>query len=233
MVRLALPTGRGGHNGRVSSPAGHLRSVHVGTPEPCAFSSLGRTSIRRSPTAGAVTARRLGLVGDEVADHRHHGGVDQAVYAYDRAELDWWAAELDAEIADGLFGENLTLVGVAVDDAEVGERWRIGSALFEVASVRIPCKTFAGRLAEVGLDARGWVKRYTAHGRSGAYLRVVEEGALRSGDAVTVEHRPGHGVTVAEMFRAVTTERDLLPRLLVIDDLVAEARVAAEKYIAR
>lgn len=216
----------------MTAHSGRVRSVHVGTPEPCDFATTGRTSIRRTPTDAEVAVRHLGLAGDEVADRRHHGGVDQAVYAFDRAELDRWADELGGAVADGLFGENLTLEGLAVDDAEVGERWRIGTALFEVASVRIPCATFAGRLAEVGLDSARWLKRFTAHGRSGAYLRVLEEGVLRAGDPVTVEHRPGHGVTVAEMFRAVTLERDLLPRLLVIDGLVDEARVKAEKYVA-
>jgi MOSC domain-containing protein YiiM len=77
------------------------------------------------------------------------------------------------------------------------------------------------------------VKRFTAVGRPGPYLRVVQEGVLAAGDPVEVVHRPGHGVTVSTMFRALTTERSLLPRLLVVEGLVDEARERAEQYVAR
>ena len=84
----------------------------------------------------------LGIEGDQVSDTVHHGGPDQAVYAFAREDLDFWARELGREIRDGQFGENLTTVGIDVNEAEVGERWRIGTAVFEVASVRIPCNDF-------------------------------------------------------------------------------------------
>ena len=152
------------------------------------------------------------------ADTQHHGGVDQAVYAFAREDLDLWSEALGEPIRDGLFGENLTTEGYDVNGAEIGERWRIGSAVFEVASVRIPCNDFKGWLGELGFDNAGWVKRFTAEGRPGPYLRVVEEGELRAGDPIAVVHRPGHGVTVSHMFRALTTDRHLLPDLLVVED---------------
>ena len=105
--------------------------------------------------------------------------------------------------------------------------------MLEVASIRTPCNEFKGWMGESGYDRTAWVKRFTATNRPGPYLRVVEEGVLAAGDAIVVVHRPGHGVTVSTMFRALTTERSLLPELLRVDGLVDEARVAAEKYVAQ
>lgn len=210
-----------------------LRSVHVGRPKPRDWAGIGRTAIEKHPVDGFIRAARLGLEGDQVADTQHHGGVDQAVYVFAREDLDLWSKALGEPIRDGLFGENLTTEGYDVNDAEIGERWRIGSAEFEVASVRIPCNDFKGWLGELGFDNSGWVKRFTAEGRPGPYLRVVEEGELRAGDPIAVVHRPGHGITVSHMFRALTTDRHLLPDLLVVEDLVDEARQNAKAYAAR
>jgi MOSC domain-containing protein YiiM len=114
----------------------------------------------------------------------------------------------------------------------VGERWRIGTARFEVASVRIPCNDFKNWMGLGGFHNAAWVKRFTRVGRPGPYLRVVGEGEIGVGDPIEVVHRPGHGVTVATMFRALTSETALLPELLRVDGLVLEARVRAEKYAA-
>jgi MOSC domain-containing protein YiiM len=207
-------------------------SVNVGGPQVREWAGIGRTSIDKRPVRGAVTARALGLDGDQVSDTKHHGGPDQAVYAFAREELDWWAAELGRPVRDGQFGENLTTRGVEVDGAEVGEHWAIGTALFEVASVRIPCNDFKNWQRVNGYDHTAWVRRFTARERCGAYLRVLTEGRVSAGDPVRVVHRPGHGVTVSTMFRALTTDRTLLPELLRVDGLVAQARRAAERYTA-
>jgi MOSC domain-containing protein YiiM len=146
-----------------------------------------------------------------VCDRRHHGGNDQAVYAYAREDLDEWERVLGRPLRDGQFGENLTTQGLDLSHAEIGERWRVGGEdgpLLEVTSGRIPCRTFQGHLGE-----RGWVKRFSEAGLTGAYLRVLEEGTVRAGDAVEIVHRPGHGVTTTMEFRATTTQRELLPRL--------------------
>ncbi len=209
-----------------------LVSVNVGRPEPWSWAAIGRSSIRKQQVAGPALVTTLGLDGDQVSDTRHHGGPDQAVYAFAREDLDRWAELLGRPVPDGQFGENLTTQGLDVNEAEVGERWAIGSAVFEVASVRIPCDDFKGWLGQSGYDNAGWVKRFTAEGRPGPYLRVVEEGLVEAGDAIDVVRRPGHGVTVSMMFRALTTERALLPRLLVVDDLVEGARRKAEAYVA-
>jgi len=217
----------------MSHPAGpRVRSVNVGRPKPAAYARPGATAIDKAPQAGPVAVRTLGLAGDQVADTVHHGGPDQAVYAFAREDLDSWADRLGRPIRDGLFGENLTTVGIDVSAAELGERWRIGSALLEVCSVRTPCNVFKQWLGLSGFDNEAWVRRFTLEARPGAYVRVLEEGELTAGDSVEVVHRPGHGLTVSEMFRALHLDRSLLPRLLEVDAVCDEARRKAASYAA-
>lgn len=171
-----------------------------------------------------------GLVGDAVCDLRHHGGSDQAVYAFAREKLDAWERQLGGrELANGSFGENLTTVGVDVSGALIGERWRVGAELLlEVTSGRIPCRTFADHVKE-----EKWVRRFTQEAVTGAYLRVIEPGTIRAGDPVEIVHRPDHEITAALQFRAVTTERTLLPSLLAAASaLHPEALRKAREYVA-
>ena len=203
---------------------GVLRSVNVGLPREAAWAGIGRTSIDKAAVEGPVDVHRLGLAGDQVSDTRHHGGPDQAVYAYSREELDWWSERLGTELRDGEFGENLTTAGLDVDGAELGERWRIGTVLLEVRSVRTPCNDFKMWMGRGGHDNTAWVRRFAERARPGAYLSVLQPGVLAAGDPIEVVHRPGHGVTVSYLFRAVTREPDLLPGLLVVDGLVEKAR---------
>jgi MOSC domain-containing protein YiiM len=209
-----------------------LRSVNVGQPRDASWAGIGRTSIDKHPVAGPVAVHTLGVEGDQVSDTVHHGGVDQAVYAFAREDLDRWVEILGTEIRDGRFGENLTTVGIDVNEAEVGERWAIGTVELEVAAVRIPCNDFKEWMGLSGHDNSVWVKRFTADGRPGPYLRVTRPGVLAAGDEISVVHRPGHGVTAALMFRALTTEPALLPRLLEVDGLTAGARERAERHVA-
>lgn len=187
-----------------------IESVNVGTIEQVPWGSLKASAINKRPVFGTVDVDFLGLVGDQVADTKHHGGRDQAVYAYAREDLDDWQRELGRPIASGGFGENLTTVGLDVQNARLGERWRVGTALLEVSAVRIPCAVFQGFMAE-----RAWVKRFTERGVPGAYLRVIEPGQVQPGDAIDVVQTRDHDVTVAMAFRALTTDRHLLPELAV------------------
>jgi MOSC domain-containing protein YiiM len=212
-----------------------LLSVNIGRPRPNPWKGLSATGIDKRPADGpvAVTAPgpkgtgAVGLAGDRVYDVRHHGGRDQAVYAYAREDLDGWEAELGRPLPNGVFGENLTTAGVDVNDALIGERWRIGpDVVLEVACARIPCATFQG-----WLELAGWVRRFTQAALPGAFLRVIEPGDIRAGDPVEIVRRPGHDVTVALVFRAMTLEPDLLPRLLAADALTEEVRELARRRI--
>jgi MOSC domain-containing protein YiiM len=208
-------------------------SVNVGIPRPSRHTSVGQTGIDKRPVDEPVEVRApgskatglgSGLVGDAVCDRRHHGGDYQAVYAYAREDMDWWAEKLGRPLESGCFGENLTTVGMDLTESRIGERWRIGTALLEIAGPRIPCRTFAGWLGEVG-----WIKTFTRENRAGAYLRVIEPGTLRRGDALTVASRPDHDVTIGVVFRALTLEPDLLPRLIGVDGLDPDAAELARR----
>ncbi|MFI5085260.1 MAG: MOSC domain-containing protein [Actinomycetales bacterium] len=157
---------------------------------------VGVTAIDKRPVSGPVTVRALGLQADIQADREHHGGADQALYAYSQEDADFWAGRLGREIPAGLFGENLRIRGVETTGAVIGERWRIGAAVVvEVTSPRVPCATFARRMGEPQ-----WVRRFTEAGRVGTYLRVVERGRIEAGDDVEVIVRPEHGITVGKFF---------------------------------
>lgn len=209
-----------------------LRSVNVGRPIDAEWAPGGKpTAIVKHTVSGPVAVGALGLEGDQVADTKFHGGVHQAVYAFAREDLDLWAERIGAELADGMFGENLTTEGIDVNEALIGEQWRIGTAVLEVSDVRIPCSVFSSHLRHQGFDVEKWVKRFAAEGRPGPYLRVLEEGHVTAGDALDVVHRPDHGITVTTMFRALTTERTLLPRLLDVGErLVPAVRAKAEAF---
>ena len=160
------------------------------------------------PVSGRVAVHPLGLEGDVQVNRRHHGGEGQAVYAYAQEDAEFWVAELGRELPPGRFGENLRTTGLDLRDAVLGDRWQVGTALFEVTAWRIPCANFARFWGVPDL-----VKRFAAHGATGAYLRVLEVGEIGAGDAVEIVHRPGHGITVETAFRITTTQRERLPEL--------------------
>jgi MOSC domain-containing protein YiiM len=167
-----------------------------------------RSGIDKRPIEGRAAVQQLGLDGDAQLDRRDHGGEGQAVYVYGQEDAEWWEHELDRELPPGRFGENLRTSGVDLTGALLGERWRIGTALFEVTAPRIPCATFERFWAVPQL-----VKRFTARGTTGAYLRVLEPGDVGAGDAVEVVFRPDHGVTTGRAFRLLTTEQARLAEL--------------------
>lgn len=156
---------------------------------------FGVTAIDKRAVKGPVSLRTYGVFGDVQGDTEHHGGPDQAIYAYSQEDADFWAAELGRPIPPGLFGENLRTQGAATTQAVIGTRWRVGTALLEVTSPRVPCATFGERMGEPQ-----WVKRFTQAGRVGTYLRVLEQGKAQAGDAIVVEHIPAHGITVGKFF---------------------------------
>ncbi len=167
-----------------------------------------RSGIDKKPVSGRVRVHELGLDGDVQVNRKHHGGEGQAVYAYAQEDAEHWIAELDRELPPGRFGENLRTSGLDLRNAVLGERWRIGTALFEVTAWRTPCANFARFWGVPDL-----VKRFAAHGATGAYLRVLETGEIGAGDAVEVVFLPDHGITVERGFRIVMTEKSRLPEL--------------------
>jgi MOSC domain-containing protein YiiM len=195
-------------------------SVNVGRTVEVPWGKLGRSAIDKRPVEGPVHVDAVGLAGDQIADQVFHGGPDQAVYAYSAEDLQAWSDVLGRPLSPGQFGENLTTSGIDLNEARAGDRWRVGGALLEIAGVRIPCSVFQGFLGEPR-----WVKRFMLARMPGPYLRVLEEGAVAAGDTIEVVERRDHDVTVQLMFRALTTERTLVPML------AAEPRI--DSFVAR
>ena len=170
----------------------------------CAVSQLhpdgGRdrvTAIDKRALDGRVRVGRYGVGADVQADRKHHGGIDQAIYAYGQDDAEFWQGELGRELPAGWFGENLRIEGFDVNAARVGEVWRIGEpVLVEVTLARTPCGTFARWVG--GNDERGWVRRFFEAGRLGAYLKVLKTGTIAPGDAVTIVSVPEGTPAVVE-----------------------------------
>jgi MOSC domain-containing protein YiiM len=178
-----------------------LRSVNVGLPKPLA-TRKGEvlSAIVKTPVAGRVRVHRLGLEGDGQADLTVHGGPDKAVYAYSHDHYAPWARELGRPGLDpGFFGENLTVDGMLETDVRIGDIYRVGTAVVQVVQPRSPCFKLA---AHLGLP--DFAKTFLASGRSGFYLRVLEEGDLGAGDAVERISSPPTGLTVLEELRRRT-----------------------------
>jgi len=196
-------------------------SINVGEAKPVAYRTAGepRTASEKLPVEGGAWIGADGVAGDDSGDRRNHHDAWMKVYAYSLEDYDYWSSELGAPVGPGQFSENLTTSGVDLNAALIGEVWRVGGALLQISHVRIPCQTFKGWMGASGYDQTAWVKRFTAAARPGPYFRVLEEGEVKAGDRITVQARPTHDVTVAELFRALTTERSLLPRLAHVDGL--------------
>lgn len=162
----------------------------------------GVTAIDKRPIGAGARIRPLGVFGDVQAERQHHGGPDQAVYAYAEEDAERFAAGLGRDVPPGLFGENLRTRGVDVTGAVLGERWRVGEkVLVEVTYPRTPCGTFERRM---GIP--GWQDAFRAAGAPGAYLRVLHSGSVHAGDGIEVVERPGHGITIGRWFAGEAPE---------------------------
>ncbi len=193
-------------------PAGPMvASVQVGLPAPLRGGErVVRSAIVKAQVTGSVPIGVEGLEGDRQADRRVHGGPDKAVYAYAAEDYRWWSAQLDRAdpLRPGTFGENLTTVGLDLGSSALGDRWRVGSVVLEVAQPRSPCAKLGMRMGDPCFP-----DRFTAAARPGAYLRVLVPGSLAAGDPIEVDPAPPPTVTISEVF-AAPRDVDLARRVL-------------------
>ena len=169
-----------------------------------------RTGIFKMPVAGRIPVRGVNLRGDDQADRDNHGGEYRASYAYAREDYGWWEKRLGRALPAGKFGENLTTAGLDVSGALIGERWRAGTTEFQVTSPRVPCYKLA-----MTMNDAGFVREFARVERPGAYLEIVTEGDVAAGEAVQVDSKPAHDLTLEKMFRIYMFERKRLAELLV------------------
>jgi MOSC domain-containing protein YiiM len=173
-----------------------LESINVGHAETISAGDRAfTTGIRKYPRQGPVRIAVDGIPGDAVVDTRHHGGPDQAIYAYGTDDYDWWAQTTGDDYFPGLFGENLTIRDLP-SDLRIGDRLLIGEVVLEATAPRIPCSTLAARMQD-----REFGLRFRDAERPGVYFRVLNEGEVEVGDPVTYVASGDHDVTVLDLFR--------------------------------
>lgn len=201
-----------------------VEAVLVGRPQ--RYTWLERelvSSIFKDPVVGPVAVLADHLEGDEQADRHSHGGSDKAIYAYAREDLDWWSAELGRSVDDGLFGQNLTTVGLDLTNAVIGQTWHVGTAVLQVTEPRTPC----WKLGLRAKDAR-FPRRAAASRRPGVLLRVLQQGTLQQGDPIELGPVPAHGVTAAAINRIYYREDSSLSPIFDTPELAAHWRTWAE-----
>lgn len=198
-------------------------SLNVGLPREIIY--RGRsivTGIFKDPVEGRVFARRLNLDGDRQADLRVHGGADKAVYLYPAEHYEHWRKQMPgADLGWGAFGENFSAEGLG-EDARIGDRFRIGSALFMVTQPRMPCYKLAAKF-----DSDDLIKRFLKSRLTGFYLSVIEEGEVGAGDQIEPAGRGKSDVTVrdiADLYANKTRDADQLRRAAAVEELPASWR---------
>ena len=213
----------------MATTAGKVLSVNVGRVRE--FEYRGRpakSAIWKSPASGRIAARGINLDGDQQADRKAHGGPDKAIYAYAVEDMRWWEQRIGRSLAYGEFGENLTTEGIDVNNALVGERWQIGTTVLEVSEPRIPCWRLGIRMND-----ELFPRRFTEAMRPGPYLRIVVEGDVGAGDEIRLVERPDHNLTILDVFRIFTRDRDEVQRLLAVPQMSESWRMWADDWLRK
>lgn len=157
-----------------------------------------KTAILKKPTNNEVTIERTHIIGDEQADPKWHGGEEKAVYGFSANHYPYWQQQLNNDsLCAGMFGENFTISDLSEEFINIGDRFRLGSALLEVSQPRDPCF----KLALAVKDER-ILKLFTRRYCTGVYFRVIETGHAKVGDMVECEHKAEHGISIKKLFRA-------------------------------
>ena len=206
-----------------------VTSVNVGREETIDHGNRRfTTGIRKRPVEGPVFIGSDTVAGDTISDKKHHGGVDQVVYAYSMDDYEWWSAQLGRKLLPGTFGDNLTVAGLP-SDMNVGDRLLIGDVLLEATAPRIPCGTLAAQMQDSGF---GMTFRNAE--RPGIYFRVLNEGQVSAGDAVTYIENPAPVVSILELYRLAYEPRpDPVSLERYLDAPLAErARSSVEQKLA-
>lgn len=209
-----------------------LLSVNVSLPKDVPYrGETLYTGIYKQPLAGRVMLRRLNLDGDGQADLEAHGGHDKAVYAYPYEHYAYWSAELGRDdFSFGQFGENFTTEGLLEDAVCIGDVYRVGEALVEVSQPRAPCYKLAHKM-----NLPMFVKQFTKAERVGFYLRVLEEGEVCAGDAITRISAGPEQMSVREVFHLLYFDKHnahQAQRALRIPALAAAWRAPLEQIAA-
>lgn len=206
-----------------------LLSVNVSLPKEVPYQGKTvSTGIFKVPVGKRVMLRRLNLEGDGQADRNVHGGINKAVYAYPFEHYEYWSRELGrTDFAYGQFGENFTVSGMLEDAVRIGDVFRIGSALVEVTQPRAPCFKLGIRM---GMES--FPKTFMSSGRTGFYMKVLEEGEVGAGDRFERAGGEGDALSVQDIWRLAVQDRQNLEgarKALRLSSLAPEWRGRLEK----
>jgi ferredoxin-NADP reductase/MOSC domain-containing protein YiiM len=182
---------------RISEDAvGRLVSLNVGLPRDVVWQGRTvHTAIWKEPVEGPRMVRRLNVDGDGQGDLAGHGGEQRAVFVYQIGSYRYWQGELGRDdFVHGQFGENFTVEGLADDEVCIGDRYRIGTAVFEVSQPRVTCYRVGIRMDDPRMPAL-----LVSHNRPGFYLRVLVEGEIQAGDEIVKTAAGPEGMTVTEV----------------------------------
>jgi ferredoxin-NADP reductase/MOSC domain-containing protein YiiM/ferredoxin len=196
----------------LEEPMPKLLSVNVGLPSEIAWQGkVVRTAIWKRPVSGRVFARRLNLDGDGQADLAGHGGEQRAVMVYQIEAYKYWELELGRnDFEHGQFGENFTVEGLPDDEVCIGDRYKIGTAVFEVTQPRVTCYRLGIRMNNPEMASL-----VVAHGKPGFYLRVITEGDVGAGDEIEKIADGSGKMSVAEVDALLYTANHDLKRIAI------------------
>lgn len=199
-------------------------SVNVGLPrEVVSKGKTVLTGIYKQPVAGRVIVRQLNLDGDRQADLTVHGGPDKAIYVYPSEYYQYWREQFPGlELPWGMFGENLTVVGLLDEMVYIGDRFQIGSVQVMVTQPRLPCYKLGIKFGRDDI-----LKRFLDSALTGFYLKVIEEGEVKAGDAITLIARDQRRVKVSDITRLYKQDKynvGLLRRVVEVEALPEEWR---------
>jgi MOSC domain-containing protein YiiM len=191
-----------------------LLSVNVGLPRLLSWhGQTFDTGIFKDSVAGPVMLCTTNLDGDRQADLSVHGGPNKAAYAYPSEHYPSWNAELSEPVHDwGAFGENFSIEGLLETDVSIGDRYRIGDAIVQVTTPRLPCFKLAAKFKSDDI-----IERFLNSGRCGFYFSVEKEGVVKAGDAIELLSRVTPTLTVAEvnsLYTLKSPDREILQRSL-------------------
>jgi MOSC domain-containing protein YiiM len=185
-------------------------SVNVGLPREVTWQGKRvTTGIFKEPIQGRIMMRKLNLDGDQQADLTVHGGVTKAVYAYPSEHYNYWRTELPRmDLSWGMFGENFATEGLLEDAVYIGDRFRIGETEVMVTEPRMPCYKLGIKFGRADI-----IKRFLASRRTGFYFAVMREGLVGAGDAVELVGREQQEISVSDITRLYSFDRDDLKSL--------------------
>jgi len=194
-----------------------VKIISINVALPRAVNAHGKqieTGIFKIPVSGPIVVSKLNLQGDGQADLSVHGGLDKAVYLYSWDNILYWRKALQRDdLRPGSFGENLTVEGLGENEVAIGDEFAIGTAHFVVTQPRLPCFKLA-----LALETPSIPKTFLESGRTGFYLRVLQEGTLQAGDPINpLPSREPVRVTIAEfveLYRTKRATRDQIRKLL-------------------